>query len=141
MSAPPDLIVWLRKWVSKAEADLRNAEHTLLLVDYDCPFETVGFHAQQCAEKYLKALIVAGGRNPPRTHDLDALFDLLRPDGLPGLGEGELAYLTPFGAEFRYPGDFEPSGRADAEKAMDIARRVRAAARATLPPAVFETES
>jgi HEPN domain-containing protein len=31
------------------------------------------FHAQQCVEKYLKALLVAPGLAFPRTHDLTAL--------------------------------------------------------------------
>jgi HEPN domain-containing protein len=34
------------------------------------------FHAQQCAEKYLKALLVAHRCAFPRTHDLAALHDL-----------------------------------------------------------------
>ena len=46
-----------RAWIKKAESDLKTAEHTLTLKE-NCPFDTVCFHAQQCAEKYLKALLV-----------------------------------------------------------------------------------
>ena len=58
MSEPPDTANWVRTWVEMAEADLRNAEHTLTLEEH-CPFNTVCFHAQQCAEKYLKAFLIA----------------------------------------------------------------------------------
>ncbi|MBI4384722.1 MAG: HEPN domain-containing protein [Nitrospinae bacterium] len=56
MSGPPDMVRLVRQWVEKAEHDLRNAEHALTLKD-DCPFDTACFHTQQCAEKYLKALL------------------------------------------------------------------------------------
>lgn len=62
MNGPPESLRWIRQWVEKAESDLRNAEHTLEL---DCPLDTVCFHAQQCAEKYLKALLVSWGADFP----------------------------------------------------------------------------
>ena len=55
MSAPLEIV---NQWVEKAEHDLRNAEHTLTLQE-DCPFDTVCYHAQQCAEKYLKAFLIS----------------------------------------------------------------------------------
>lgn len=57
------------QWVQKAENDLKNAEHTLTIGD-KCPFDTVCFHAQQCVEKYLKALLSLHGIDFPKTHDL-----------------------------------------------------------------------
>lgn len=55
-------------WVARAEEDYRLAQSALrrkqpLLYG-------VCFHAQQCAEKYLKALLVSRGRDFPKTHDL-----------------------------------------------------------------------
>ncbi len=75
MNAQPDRAVEVRQWVEKAEHDLRNAEHVLTLTE-DCPTDTVCFHCHQCAEKYLKALLVAHGIAFPRTHDLVVLFNL-----------------------------------------------------------------
>ena len=49
------------EWVLKAEDDLKNAVHTLKL-GRTGPIDTVCFHAQQCAEKYLKAYLVCGFR-------------------------------------------------------------------------------
>lgn len=46
-----------REWVTKAENDLRVAVY-LLEPRVDQPTEAVCFHAQQCAEKYVKALLV-----------------------------------------------------------------------------------
>lgn len=44
----------VRGWIEKAESDLKNAAISLNSGP-DCPADTVTFHAQQCAEKYLKA--------------------------------------------------------------------------------------
>ena len=58
MSGRPDPAFLAREWVEKAEEDLTNAEHTLTM-EAHCPFSTVCFHAQQCVEKYIKALLVS----------------------------------------------------------------------------------
>lgn len=65
--------------------------------------ETFGFHAQQAAEKLLKAALAAGGVEYPRTHRLGDLLDLGRDHGvaLPEAFE-ELHKLTPFAVEYRY---------------------------------------
>ncbi len=65
--------------------------------------ETLGFHAQQAAEKLIKALLALGGHDYPRTHDLGLLLDLLAAlDVL--LPEALLTVenLTPFATLFRY---------------------------------------
>jgi len=72
MNGAPDARKVATQWVEKAEHDLRNAEHTLTLVD-DCPFDTICFHAHQCVEKYFKAGLTAFGTEFPRTHDLTEL--------------------------------------------------------------------
>jgi HEPN domain-containing protein len=73
MNAPPELTRLVRLWVEKAEHDLRNATHTLTLEE-DCPFDTVCFHAQQCVEKYLKALLTLRQIEFSKTHDLTELL-------------------------------------------------------------------
>jgi len=47
-----ELLGVARQWVQKAENDLKNAAYTLQMGE-GCPTDTVCFHAQQCAEKYL----------------------------------------------------------------------------------------
>ncbi len=70
------MLVVVREWIEKADNDLKTAAHTIKL-GADCPTDTVCFHAQQCVEKYLKALLVLRRCDFPRTHDLERLRDLL----------------------------------------------------------------
>ena len=65
--------------------------------------ETRGFHAQQAAEKLVKALLALGGHDYPRTHDLGLLLDLLAAVDL-RIPEALLTVenLTPFATVFRY---------------------------------------
>lgn len=46
MSGQPEVVAEVRRWVEKAEHDLRNAEYVLTLGE-DCPTDTVCFHCQQ----------------------------------------------------------------------------------------------
>ena len=65
--------------------------------------ETFGFHAQQAAEKLLKAALAAHGVIYPRTHRLGDLLDLAGDRGLAVPEEfDELHWLTPFAVEYRY---------------------------------------
>ena len=65
--------------------------------------ETFGFHAQQAAEKLLKAVLAAHGVIYPRTHRLGDLLDLASDRGLAVPEEfDELHGLTPFAVEYRY---------------------------------------
>lgn len=73
MSVPPETLRVVRQWVEKAEEDLTNAEYTLTLRE-KCPLGTVCFHAQQCAEKYLKALLTLHAVPFPKTHHLPELL-------------------------------------------------------------------
>ncbi|CAD5244201.1 HEPN domain-containing protein [Thermococcus camini] len=59
-----------RKWLEKAEKDFVLAKNSLSLKFYDY----VTFHAQQCAEKALKAFLVSKGKPIKRTHDIGELI-------------------------------------------------------------------
>ena len=122
----------VRQWIEKAEHDIRNAEHTLTLKK-NCPFDTVCFHAQQCAEKYLKALLVSRSIDFPKTHDLRILMQLVPKEVKLGLRMNEVLPLNRYTIEARYPGDWEPITRKEAKEALAIARMVRQAVRVHLP--------
>lgn len=65
--------------------------------------ETFGFHAQQAAEKLLKAALAVHGVVAPRTHRLGDLLDLAHDRGLKVPNEfDDLHRLTPFAVEYRY---------------------------------------
>jgi len=74
-----------------------------LLGDSDVDDDTLGFHAQQAAEKLLKAALAARAVDYPRTHNLGALIELLGKAGvaLPA-NLADIDRLTPFGTVFRY---------------------------------------
>lgn len=137
MSEDAERLRAVRGWVEKAEHDLTNAEHTLTLVA-GCPFDTVCFHAQQCAEKYLKALLIWHSVDFPRTHDLRLLMQLVPPGVSLGLEIRQVLPLNRYSIEARYPGDWEPIGRREAEEAVAVARKVRQEVRARLPREAIE---
>jgi HEPN domain-containing protein len=65
----------------------------------------VAYHAQQSAEKYLKACLVEAGIQPPRTHDLRVIAAL--EPGLAGSTaplQAALRALSRLAAIGRYPG-------------------------------------
>lgn len=57
---------WAREWVDKAEADAATCEHLLSTTDVQVA-GVIGFHAQQCAEKYLKARLQEAQLPVPRS--------------------------------------------------------------------------
>jgi HEPN domain-containing protein len=131
MSGRLDLARLVAQWASKADHDFRNAEYTLTLQE-DCPFDTVCFHAQQCAEKYLKALLLRAGGEPPRTHDLRLLLQRLPADVAVLFRMEDMVELNRYSIEARYPGEWEEISRAEAERAVMLARAIGAAARGLL---------
>jgi len=120
-------------WTRKAESDFKTAEHILTL-KRNCPYDAVCFHAQQCAEKYLKALLVSRSLYFPKTHDLRLLMQKLPADVKLEVPLEEVVSLNRYTIEARYPGDWEPFNRKEAERAVAIARKVREAVKACLPP-------
>ncbi len=125
MSVPPDVVHVVQEWVQKAENDLKNAEHTLTLGDDDCPFDTVCFHAQQCVEKYLKSLLTWHGLSFPKTHDLTELLALVPQTTPLDMTMDDLAELSPYAVESRYPGEWEPLTRQEADLAVELAKKLR----------------
>lgn len=66
----------VRAWFKKAENDLRTAEYTMTMDDP--PYDTVCFHTQQCAEKYLKGFLAFHKIDFPKTHSLEDLVELCK---------------------------------------------------------------
>ena len=67
----PEVVRKVRQWLSFGDEDLRLARHALTLSS-GCPYRLLAYHAQQCAEKHLKALLVFRGIDfPPDTTSLD----------------------------------------------------------------------
>src|SRR3990170_1175851 len=63
----------------------------------------VAFHAQQAAEKALKAALILTGARPEWTHDLDGLRNSLPPGWRVKVRLQDLARLSDYGVDVRYP--------------------------------------
>jgi HEPN domain-containing protein len=91
-----------------AQKLLRKADQDIVVVekwhsDSDVSDEILGFHAQQAAEKMLKAVLANEGIEFPFTHRLADLIDLLKDYNISVPNElDEIRYLTPFAVELRY---------------------------------------
>lgn len=121
----------LQQWVAKAEEDFAVAEH--LLAENTPYLGTVGFHAQQAAEKFLKAALVHYQVEFPKTHDLGRLLDLVATANAPLAASLRRATaLNPLGATMRYPSDLPELTAEDARTAVGLAGAVREAVRALL---------
>jgi HEPN domain-containing protein len=114
-----------RRWMNKAEHDLLNARHTLKTMGANCPYDTVCFHAQQAAEKSLKALLSYLGIGFSKTHDIGELIVLLPAKRRPKITATEIERLTSFAVEARYPDVDEELTRDDAARALKSAEKVR----------------
>ena len=93
------------------------------------------FHAQQAAEKALKAVLVAQGAEPPFIHNLVALQALMPRDLELGTPVAELADLSASARGTRYATDADGSEDPtwdEAEQAVVTAGTVLAAVRAYL---------
>jgi HEPN domain-containing protein len=118
------------EWVAKAEGDFAVMEREGQVGEYP-NYDAVCFHAQQCAEKYLKACLCEANVAFGKTHDLVALLDQVLAEE-PSWEEfrEDLGYLTDFAANIRYPGE-----SADKDAALTAQERCcafRAAARRSL---------
>lgn len=72
------------------------------------PDEIVGFHAQQCAEKLLKAVLATHEIEFPRTHSLQYLLDRLSDnDNAPTPSLHAVKELYPYAIQFRYEAPLE----------------------------------
>jgi HEPN domain-containing protein len=114
----------VRQWLAKAEEDLGVAEY--LVSENTEYFSAAGFHAQQAAEKFLKAVLVHHQIEFPKTHDLAGLLDLIsRADPDLALALGDVIGLNIYAVEARYPGDSPEITASEAKIALSLAIKVQ----------------
>jgi HEPN domain-containing protein len=90
-------------WMAKAHNDLVCIRNNI--AGSEVPTDAVCFHAQQAAEKAVKALIAARGNAPQRTHDLTTLLNDARAAGwsVDPL-RTPCDVVNPYSVTARYPG-------------------------------------
>jgi HEPN domain-containing protein len=118
------------EWVAKAEGDFSTARRELRARRHP-NYDAACFHAQQCAEKYLKARLQEASIRFGRTHDLSTLLDLVLPvEPSWTILRPHALHLNQFAAQFRYPGLFAAKG--DAREAVSRCGEIRRVVRASL---------
>ena len=110
------------RWLRFSAEDLQVA-HRLLASSPPAP-RHVCWLSQQAGEKALKAALMLERTAFPFTHDLDALRNLLPDSWEVRAACPDLAELTEWAAESRYPGDWPEVTNADATRAERHARAV-----------------
>ena len=121
-----DKIEIVKSWFLKAENDLINAGHTMTMETPPC--DTVCFHAEQCAEKYLKGFLTYHQIKFPKTHSIESLVGLCKqvdPSIESELEDVEI--LSSYGVEVSYPDEvYYDIPREDAAEAIELAKKVKA---------------
>ena len=112
----------LKSWIAHAEDDFESAN---ALIRRKRPLlYSACFHAQQCAEKYMKALLLLKDQDFPKSHDLNTLDDLCASVGIfVGMNKTTLARLSAYAVITRYPGE-DPTLE-EAKEAIKIASVIR----------------
>ena len=112
----------LEIWIAHAEDDFNAA--TKLLRGKKPSIYGACFHAQQCAEKYIKAMLVFKGKRFPMTHDLVNVNNLLQQVKIDlKTSDDILELLSSYAVRARYSGELPEM--ADAKEALEIAKKIR----------------
>ena len=127
MKAPDEQVQHkVQKWIAFADEDLRFAHAGMSLPGRGIPpYRLVAYHAQQCAEKYLKAYLVCRGVDFPYTHNISTLLELCSDYAAWPTSLREAEELTDYAITTRYPGEDEEVTQDEAVNAIDIAQKVR----------------
>jgi HEPN domain-containing protein len=118
------------EWVEKAEGDFATAGRELR-ARRQPNYDAVCFHAQQTAEKYLKAFLHENGIIFPKTHNLIELLEQCLP--LDASFESQrklLVLLDRYAVRYRYPGEL--ADKAEAQQTFQAIKMVREFARKKL---------
>jgi HEPN domain-containing protein len=116
----PEVRELVDRWLAYARDDLRAAE---ALKSSQIPARISCFHAQQAAEKAIKAVFVVEQVDFPYTHDLVRLAEALPPGWSIDASSADLGDLSRWAVESRYP-MLDQAGAADSDRALTTARRV-----------------
>ena len=112
------------EWVEKAEGDFFTAMRELR-ARKSPNFDAVCFHAQQMAEKYLKAALQEYANLIPKTHSLaDLMAVCMKIDPSYQMVQSDLNIMEGYAVQFRYPG--QSADKLEAKTALKAARVVRA---------------
>ena len=115
-----ELVEGTKEWIEKADHDLGSAKVIYVhLPDY---FDTIAFHCQQAAEKYIKAVLFYHRIEFQRSHDLIYLLELLSEKIDINENWYKLAVsLNGFSVQIRYPNTIIKLSKEEIEVSIQIA--------------------
>nr|VFJ44137.1 MAG: HEPN domain-containing protein [Candidatus Kentron sp. DK] len=106
------------EWLSYAKSDLALAR---MADSPDIMLKMLCFHAQQAAEKSLKAVLLSRNVEFPNTHNLRVLLDRIPPETEITTDVEDAALLTDYAVSARYPGHLEDITQEDYLEALRLA--------------------
>jgi HEPN domain-containing protein len=126
----------VKQLIEIAEEDLTVAKLGLS-VSSSVSYRIITFHAQQCAEKYLKAFLVFNNSEFPYTHNITTLIDLCArvDNAFENLRSAEI--LSSYATANTYPGEFEKLKKSDAVKSVKLSEKVASFVKKKLKAAGF----
>lgn len=136
MAAEDARVEDVRAWLQKAAFDLRSGAHALS-ADDEGLWPDAAFHAQQAAEKTLKAFLAWHDVPFRKTHNIEELGRAcveLDPT-LTSIVDRAVP-LTEYAWKFRYPGEPDTLSRTEADQAVQVARELNNAIGNRLPPSL-----
>jgi HEPN domain-containing protein len=119
-----------RKQITGTSADwLKRAQSSLALAKITRPkdalWEDLCYHAQQAAEKALKAVLVEKKITFRFVHDINELIDTLEEHGQKTPEQVKRSViLTGYAVATRYPGNYEPVSKDEWKDAVTLADAV-----------------
>ncbi len=113
----------INSWMEKGDRDLVVAERELKIPE---PLtDIICFHAQQSAEKYMKAYLIFLDIEFQKTHDVEDLVAVASKKDSSVLKFKDIgAELSAFAVEARYP-EFEEPSLEDTKNAVGIAKKFK----------------
>jgi HEPN domain-containing protein len=108
-----------RRWLQFAREDLDAAR--LYLNDHGIAPRIICWHAQQSAEKAIKAILVFNNVEFPYRHDLNLLLTLVPDSWETKHTKLDVSELTYWATSARYPGDLADATVGDASEAVQTA--------------------
>ena len=110
------------EWMQRARNDLALAQ---LTDEKRIAPDILVFHAQQAAEKAIKALLVRYQVEFPFTHSIGALLSVCQSNNIEVPENITNSHaLTRYAVASRYPGEAEPTSRSEAYEAAQLATMV-----------------
>ncbi len=114
----------IKNWIKKADEDLKVVRHELNQPAEERATGAICFHAQQAAEKYMKAYLLTKSIDLPKSHDLEYLLAVCA-DNDKDFEKLDIGNLTDYAVSVRYPDDFYTPSFEEAIKASELANNIK----------------